>query len=481
VYLRSWRRGWGWAALALLTTLALGSPARADDKLFEQEAREIVDDFGGTYDDPAINAYIASVGDRIVATTPIAGQKFTYTVLDSPVVNAFSLPGGRVFLTRGALALVANEAELAGVIGHETGHIASHHTEHRMRRAALAQLGVGLATLLGARLGTARVGAAVERVAGVSGLYLIERYSRDQEFQADILGTRSLSSAGYDPHALATFLGTLEVETRLENVVAGRADDDDRFSMFADHPRTPDRIARAVREADKLPPSGNLARDAYLERIDGLLYGDNPDQGVVRGGGFYHPVLRFAFDVPRGFEVQNTESKVVVENADNAGFILDKVSDPMDRPPGRYISEVWEPEAKEFPERFTVNGMAAATIATRVKNDAGGFIDLRLVAIRYEPRTIYRFLFVFPSKNREATAKTFERVTASFRRLDAADAATFRPFHIRIVTVQPGDTVDSLVERTPFGSLKRDRFLILNALPSDARLAPGQKIKLVTE
>jgi predicted Zn-dependent protease len=481
VDLRSWRRGWGRAALALLTTLALGSPARADDKLFEQEAREIVDDFGGIYDDPAINAYVASVGKRVVETTPMAGQPFTFTILDNPVENAFSLPGGRVFLTRGVLALVANEAELAGVIGHEIGHVTSHHTEHRMRRAALAQLGVGLAALLGARLGTAKVGLAVERVAGVSGLYLIERYSREQEFQADILGTRSLSAAGYDPHAMATFLGTLEAETRLENAIAGRAVDDVRFSIFADHPRTPDRIARATREADKLAPSGNLARDAYLERIEGMLYGDNPDQGVVRDGGFYHPVLRFAFDVPRGFEVQNTESKVVVENADNAGFILDKASDPMDRPPGRYISEVWAPEAKEFPERFSVNGMAAATIGTREKNDAGDLIDLRLVAIRYEPRTIYRFLFVFPSKDREATAKTFERVTGSFRRLEAAEAARFRPYRLHIVTVQPGDTVDSLAKQMPFEALRRDRFLILNALPGDARLVPGQKVKLVTE
>lgn len=472
-----WVRRWALAAVALL---AAAVPVRAEDAVSADDIKAVTAKYGGAYADPAVVQYVTDLGNKLVATTPMAGQKFTFTVLNTPVVNAFAMPGGYVFVTRGVLALANNEAELAGVLGHEVGHVTAHHVQQRLTREEITKLGVGLARVFGDRLGNARIGAFTGRVAGVSQLYYIRRYSRQQELQADQLGTQTLAKAGYDPHAMASFLSSLGASTRLDNRMAGRPEDYNDFSMFADHPRTPDRVDRAVAEAASL--SGNrLERDAYLAHMDGLLFDDDPDQGILRGSTFYHPALRLAFDIPEGFEVENTATAVVAENADHAGFVFDQATEAFNGSPEEYISKVWAPKANVRPQHLDINGMAAATIAGQVKNDDGTVQNVRLVAIRYDDSTIYRFVFVLPEKNRDAYSKLFEKTASSFRRLTAEQSSGFKPYRVRIVTVAEGDTVEILSARFPYRTFKRERFMVLNALTAGARVTPGQKVKLIVE
>lgn len=458
-----------------------GAPVRADDGAIEQEAKAIVDLFGGAYDDPRLAQYVAGVGNRLVQTTPLAKQPFTFTVLDSPVVNAFSLPGGRVFVTRGLLALVNNEAELAGVLGHEIGHITAHHAESRERRAAIARLGIGLLAIFGARLGTPEIGHLVQRFAGVGGLYYVERFSREQEFQADVLGTRTLAKAGYSAYAMSSFLASLEATMRLDNRAAGRPADDERFSMFADHPRTDDRVKRAIAEAGKQPHIPDLRRNAYLRKIDGMLFGDDPDKGVVRGGWFVHPALRIAFAVPPGFEIENTESRVVAESSDNAGFLFDHAPENFDGTPEAYLEEKSQSKTTDPIRHLDINGMAAATVPGQAKADDGTPVSLQLVAIRADPATLYRFVFVYPPKDPHRFVELYERVAASFRRITMAEAARIKPLHLRIITVQPWDTLDGLATHMAVDTFPRERFEVLNGLAPDAVLKPGRTVKLVTE
>ncbi|HYC13053.1 MAG TPA: M48 family metalloprotease [Stellaceae bacterium] len=468
------------AAVAAVAAVAAAPQCRADDVLSDEDIQSISAKFGGAYGDPAVAKYVTELGNKLVATTSMAGQKFTFTVLNSPIVNAFAMPGGYVFVTRGVIALSNNEAELAGVLGHEIGHVTAHHVQARVSRDEITSLGARLARIFGEQLGNARIGAYTGDLASVSQLYYIRRYSRDQEFQADQLGTETLARAGYDPHAMATFLASLGASTRLDNRMAGRPEDYDDFSMFADHPRTPDRVDRAVEEAASLHGTA-LNRDQFLAHVEGLMFDDDPAFGVFRGRTFIHPALRLAFDLPEGYEVENGEKAVMAENSDHAGVIFDQATETFDGAPEDYISKIWAPKIAGHPQHIDVNGMPAATVSGQATERDGTVQKVRLYAIRYDPKTIYRFLFLIPDKNSDRYEKEFQQVVLSFRRLTVADAAAIKPYRVHVVTVAQGDTVASLSARYPYRSFQRDRFLVLNALGADATLVPGQKVKLISE
>ena len=468
--------------MAVLAAGALGfgaAPSHADSAA--DEAKEITEEYGGAYSNPALNQYVTEIGQKLVATTSMAGQKFTFTILDSPVVNAFSLPGGYVFITRGLLSIANNEAEMAGVLGHEIGHITAGHAARRLRRTALANLGAGLLKLLVGKLGNAEIGKVMDDVASFGSLYYIRRYSREQEFQADQLGTISLAKAGYDPGAMGTFLSSLEGDSEFENMLAGRSADDRLHTMLADHPRTPDRVARAVAEARGLQQQSTvLNRDAYLQHVDGLLYDDDPEQGVFRNGYFLHPGLHLAFAVPDDFEVDNEPTKVVVQNDEHAGFIFDRPDQPFDGTPEDYIAKVWAPNAKNEVQHLDIGDLKGATVTTQAKNDDGTLINVRLLAVRTDKDTIYRFLFVMPAESGSRFIQTFQRVVYSFRTLSDAEAAKVKPLVVRVVTVRDGDTVESLAKRLPYAEHDVERFRMMNALAPDAVVKPGDKVKIVT-
>ena len=272
-----------------------GMGPETEARLGYQEHQKIVPQFGGAYADPAIDAYLTGIGDLLARTSEIPDQKFTFTVLDTPMVNAFALPGGYVYITRGLLALADNEAEVAGVLAHEIGHVTARHAAERYGQTMAANiLGLGLGILLGSGPATDLYGA----VAGVA----LRSYSREPEYESDLLGVRYMSRAGYDPGAMATFLTRLLAHGRLEAELRGQPGKADAFDIMQTHPRTAERIARAIAEAGtKTVAEPLIAREIYLGKIDGLLYGDDPEQGFVRGRRFLHPWLRFAFEVPRGF------------------------------------------------------------------------------------------------------------------------------------------------------------------------------------
>ena len=473
-------RGWRWlAAVLVMGALNFAAvPSHADSAA--DEAKEITEEYGGAYDNPRLNQYVTEIGEKLVATTPMTGQKFTFTILDSPVVNAFSLPGGYVFVTRGLLGIANNEAEMAGVLGHEIGHITAGHAARRLRRTALANLGAGLLRLLVGKLGNAEIGTVMGDVASFGSLYYIRRYSREQEFQADQLGTISLAKAGYDPGAMGTFLSSLEGDSEFENMIAGRAADDRLHTMFADHPRTPDRVKRAVDEARSLQKSSVLNRDAFLQHIDGLLYDDDPGQGVLRNGYFLHPGLHLAFAVPNDFEVENEPTKVVVQNDEHAGFIFDRPPQPFNGTPDDYVGTVWAPNAKSRVQHLDIGDLAAATVTTQAKNDDGMLINVRLLAVRTDRDTLYRFLFVMPADSGSRFIQTFQHVIYSFRKLSDEEAAKVKPLVVRVITVADGDTVESLAKRLPYAEREVERFRMMNALAPDAVVKPGDKVKIVT-
>ncbi len=446
-----------------------------EQKLGLQEHPKILKEFGGDYqEDPELSAYVTSIGNLLVKTSELPNQKFTFTVLDTPIVNAFALPGGYIYITRGLLALAENEAEIAGVLAHEIGHVTARHSAERYGNTVAAGVAT---TLLGVLVG----GPVAQAAGGAAGMAL-QSYSRDQEFEADMLGVRYLSRAGYDPKGMSSFLSKLQAHSRLEAELRGKPGEADKFDIMQTHPRTADRIQRAAQAAGTKPVANPIVgRDIYLGKIDGMLYGDNPEQGVIQGDRFSHPDLRLAFEVPESFRLFNSSDAVLALGPQGSRIIFDGAADPRGIGPARHIREDWAPKARlSRVENLEINGLPAATATTQIDSRSGR-VDARLVAIGFDEETIYRFLYATPPSLTRNLSVELRRTTYSFRKLSAAEAAEIKPNRLRIHTVKRGDSVSSLAARTPFDDLAEKRFLTLNGLAPGAGLKKGEKVKLVVQ
>ena len=452
-----------------------GMSAEDESRLGYREHQKILPQFGGAYADPALTGYLSSIGNLLVQTSETPGTKFTFTLLDTPIVNAFALPGGYVYITRGLLALADNEAEVAGVLAHEIGHVTARHSAERYGQTMAANvLGLGLGLLLGS-------GPATNLYSGVAAVAL-RSYSREQEYESDLLGVRYMARAGYDPGAMASFLSRLRAHSLFESELRGEPGKADRFDLLQTHPRTADRIARAIRAAGvRSVANAMTARDLYLGKIDGLLYGDNPKQGLVRGRRFLHPGLRFAFEVPQGYRLFNGAERVTARGPEGAMVAFEKAKKAVRGPMTAYLTQVWAKGVTlSEVERLTVNGMEAATGHAQGRGQ-GGAIDLRLVAFRYDAATIYHMIFVTPVRLAGARARDLRETTYSFRALSAAEAARLKPYRLRIHSARAGETAARIASRMPFEDHRLRRFLVLNGLNRDQSFPTGHRVKTVTE
>jgi predicted Zn-dependent protease len=459
------------------------SPAQ-ERQVGSEQHPQVMAEFGGAYQDPALQAYVSRIGDELAAVSELPDLEFTFTLLNSDVVNAFALPGGYVYVTRGLLALADNEAELAGVMAHEIGHVTARHSAQRYSRGVLAQGGVAIGSILAGILGGGMAAQAVQEAGGVGAEAYLAGYSRDQEFQADELGVRYLARAGYDPRAMSSFLEKLGQNDALARRLADREDaPDPASSWFATHPRTPDRVLRAVEQASAATPGeGRIERERYLAEIDGMVYGEDPSQGFVRDGTFVHPELRFAFAVPPGFRLINTPSAVIGQSRDGL-MKFDGARAPPNRSMTDYVAGDWAHELGSGGLRnvdaFEVSGMPAANALATGQLDDGRPVTVALAAIRADGERVYRFMFVGPGGLSAAQARAYEATIGSFRRLDAQEAAAIRPRRIEVVTVAPGEGIGELARRMAVAALPREQFEVLNGLEPGQPLAPGEEVKLI--
>jgi predicted Zn-dependent protease len=485
-------RAWRAAAAGLLVLVAVLSAAppalgqrpftlfmtpEQEVEVGRQEHPKVLAEFGGVYDDAELGGYVAMIGGSLVANSEQPRYPFTFTVLNSPVVNAFALPGGYVYVTRGLMALANSEAELAGVLAHEIGHVTARHPAQRYSRSVIADLGV---TLLGILTDNPQV----NRIAEMGGGLYLMRFSREEEYESDLLGVGYLSRAGYNPWAQARFLESLDAENELAKKLAGEEGGGFlELDFFSTHPRTAERVARAIEAA---AGSGALRdapfrRDEYLAAIDGLLYGDDPKQGLVRGRVFAHPTLGFTFTVPPRFRIANQAEAVVAQGPRGAVIRFDGDDRVGARGMAHYLTRVWRPELElSAVDTLAINGMEAATGATRVSGPKGE-IDLRLVAIRFSERQIYRFQFATPPDVTRALAEELKRTAFSFRPLERAEAARLKPLRIRMVRVEAGDSAPALARRMAFDDSPLARFEVLNGLAPGQPLAQGALMKIVVE
>jgi len=449
--------------------------ADEEKKMGGEAHPDILKQFGGAYDDPGVQAYVAGIGQRLVVHTETPAAEFRFTVLNSTIVNAMALPGGYVYVTRGLLSLADDEAELAGVIGHEIGHVTARHTAQRYSQAMAANVLTGvLGAVAGAVTGVSGFG----DLAGLGANAYLQGFSRDQESEADQLGIRYMNTSGWNPEYMATFLGKLRDESRLEAALAGRSPDEvDQYSMFASHPRTIDRVKDAAKAVDAGPQAGAVGREQYLARIDGLLYGDDPAEGVVRGRVFAHSGLGVRFEVPAGFRLING-AKAVNAGAPDGALVRFDMGPEAQGDMGTYLQNQWAKGARLSDiQAIEINGMPAATGVTRLNTNKGA-MDARLVAAR-DGKAVYRLLFLTPPNLTGQYRDSFRETTYSLRHLSDGEKADIRPLRIKIITTKPGDTVETLAARMPFQDHKVERFRVLNGLSDAQTLTPGLKLKTV--
>ncbi|AWU94776.1 M48 family metalloprotease [Azospirillum ramasamyi] len=461
------------ATAGLLDNVLSGGVLSGGDEaaLGAQEHPKILAQFGGAVKDARLQGYVEQLGRKLASTTARAGEPWTFTVLDSDVVNAFAVPGGYVYVTRGLLALAKDEAEVAGVLAHEIAHITARHSAQRQTRQTIAGI-------LAAGVGLVFGNDTLAQLAGLGGTAVVASYSREQELEADQLGVETLHRAGYDPFAMATFLETLRRDSQYAGLRSGNRGGGG-FDFFASHPATEERVQRAADLARAIPAGGARPRDPYLAAVDGMVYGDSPENGYVRDRTFAHPQLGIAFTVPQGYSLLNGAEQVIAKGPNGAAMAFDGGSAAGVSDPASFLTGVWGKGANlSNLQRITIGGMPAATATTRGEAE-GGSADIRLVAIRMPDGKMYRFTFLAPAGNLARFDADFQATANSFHQLTAQDAARYRPRRVQVATVQPGDSVAGFVRRMPQEPYAEELFRIINDLPPGTPLQPGQQVKVI--
>jgi predicted Zn-dependent protease len=439
----------------------------------QKENSALVQELGGQETGPRA-AYVSLIGHRVGAYSGIAnpGQELHFVTLNSAVENAFSVPGGYVYVTRQLMALMDDESELAFALGHEVGHIAANHAHIREQYAERSPLGV-FGQMIGAIFGPG----AAEMIEARSALDLLS-FSREQEYEADTLGLRYMIQAGYDPAGAAEVLAALSRQSALQARVEGRTNR--RIPEWAStHPLSENRMERALGEAEATGRLGKgmRNRDTFLSEIEGITVDDDPAQGVIEGATFTHPDLRIQFTVPQGYLMSNGSDAVTISgSAGKAQFRqgppnLDQAISFAYRLLTRDQFRIPYPR----PQRLTINGMPAAITTARVNTDSG-IVDASVAAYQWDRERVYYFVMLTPGGY---GVSPFMSMIRSLRRITPAEAAAIRPRVIHVETVRPGDTVQSLSSRMAYRDFKLERFLSLNGLAANAALTPGRKVKLI--
>jgi len=472
------------AGAALLTAGCGGGddPAGMRPEIEESERQlgaeqhpKLLAEFGGSYDASEAK-YVARLGEKIAGAAGLEGQ-CTFTLVNSDVVNAFAVPGCYIYITRGLVGIVNSEAELASVLAHEVGHIVGDHSERQQKRSILRTLGVMAVGLL---TGSERL----TQIAGQAAQFFTLRYSRNQEYQSDSLGIRYMTDAGYDPHAAAEMLDALGRQEQFLARTSGRDEAQGIPEWARTHPLTENRIERARQTAAQTGAQpGALAEneEAYLREVDGLLYGDDPEQGFVRGRRFDHPVMRIGFEAPEGFTLTNSPAAIMISGPDGIRGEFGGAEIPAGGLAGyteALMAQTLQGATAEVGESVStrINGVPAIITPARVSTQQGT-AEISFAAYAGDGGRGYHFIMVSPPGEAAKTATA--RLFASFRVLSTEEARSLRPRVIRVVAATPQDTIQTMAQRMA-SEFPLEHFLMLNDRSSGEPLKAGEKVKIVS-
>ncbi len=451
------------------------SPAQ-EEALGARTAQQVEEQMG-LVDDPELVAYVDAIGQRMARRSPRQDVTYKFNVADMPEPNAFALPGGWIYVSRGLLVIANSEAELANVIGHEIGHVAARHADQRQTRAT----GVGILTALGAvvagALGGGEAAQTVGQLGQVAGAGYIASYGRDQERQSDEVGQKLAAESGWDPAGMPAFLATLERVSVLRTGQTRRPSFMDSHPVTAERVRDTDARARELPRAAPAPIARNRAE--FLARIEGIVVGTDPAEGVFQGQRFLHPDLDFVVDFPRGWQVQNGKSAVAAGSPEGDAVLVLQLQGPSGDP-RRAAADFAQQSGIQLAEgqSGSVGGWPAYR-STSVARTRQGSVALDLTWIAH-PAATFRLMGQTGASRAEAYERVFLETARSFRGLTRSERRSIRERRLRVVTARRGESLAALSRRT--GNVwSVDETAVANGLDTSARLGRGDRIKIAVE
>jgi predicted Zn-dependent protease len=427
----------------------------------------------GVYNDPALQQYVNEIGQRLVKASHRPGIEYHFLVVDSPEVNAFALPGGYIYVTRGLIAYLNSEAELAAVLGHELGHVTARHSVQQLTAATAAGIG---ATVLQIFVPETR-GAAGGNAINVLGSALLSGYGREHELEADRLGAEYLARTGYDPQAMVRIVGVLKDQELLDGKIAKAEGREPRryHGLFASHPDNDTRLQQVVGEAARFKQrSTRTGREAFLRSIDNLVFADSAEQGIVRNDAFYHSELGLALRFPAGWRVANRADHVGAVSPRGDALIELRLAGPAKGSPTQVLRRSIGARESTRVSPTTINGLDGAITTTTM----GGY-PTRVACV-----FLAQSAFLIGAQARSAAAFNQHRgeidaAIRSFHAITAEERARAKPSRMRVITARAGLTFAELARRSPLDRFAEDHLRVINGMYPSGEPAAGQPLKIV--
>ena len=427
----------------------------------------------GIVDDPQLQQYVAQVARRIAQNSERPSLPWTFAVVDTPAVNAFALPGGYIYVTRGILAHLNSEAELAGVLGHEIGHVTARHSAAQYSKQTAGSVGLLLGQIFVPELRD--FGQVAE--AGLGLLFM--KFGRDDELEADRLGAAYATAQGWDPRGVASMLETL-----------GRlSESTDRKGVpnwMSTHPMPEDRVARLEEQVAALRAQStrelSVNRAAFLQHVDGLMFGDNPREGVQRGNAFLHPDMRFKLEFPQGWQIQNTPQQVVAQPQGGGAFVFLQLVQAR----GRNLQDVAAADLGQTGLRFVeggetrVNGLPAFVGTFQGQLQQMGDVVMRSAWISHNNQ-VFRLAGLAPTSSYRQLQQVVDESVRSFEPLGAGEADRIRPNVIELYTARQGDTWESIASGPGRKLVPAQTLAIINGFSPQELPQAGDRLKIVVE
>ncbi len=475
-------------ALVLATACAANPVTGNRELALMTEARELsigrdadvqIREQMGVYDSPALQAYVEDLGHRLAALSHRPNLPWQFAIVDSPAVNAFAVPGGYIYLTRGILAYLGDEAELAGVLGHEIGHVTARHSVQAYSRAAGAQIGLALGQILVPPMRSNPYGLPGLVDAAASGLgILLLKFGRDDEMQADRLGAEYAAEGGWHPQGVAGMLATL-------GRIGEASDRRGVPNWLSTHPEPAARVAEVGPTVAALlrarDPGGlRVGSAGYLDRIVGLRFGDNPEDGIARANEFLHPELRFGLQFPAGWEIRNSAALVAARPAGQDAYMVLRLIEDAGGADLRALAEreIGHEGLVAPGNRTTINGLDAYLGSYQRDVDDAGRVHARVAYIRHI-RRVYVLAAVVPVREWARVERDVDRSIRSFRPLTAEEADRIVPNEIALHVAGPDDTWERIARGAGAGTVEAATLAIMNGHAVGDPPRPGERLKIV--
>ena len=451
----------------------VGMSTQQEIAVGEKAAAQVAAEMG-LVENPVLQSYVRAIGDKLAPFSPRKDVPFSFDVVSMPEPNAFALPGGHIYVSRGLLAIANSEAELAGVVGHEIGHVAARHHAQRQTRSQAVGAATVLGTLAAAVLGGDQAAQAVNQLGQVAGSGLIASYGRDQERQSDDVGQRIAAEAGYDPAAISSFLETLGRATKLET------GQERQPSFFDSHPTTPERVQTTRQRAATLAraPGGPIApsRQAFLEKLRGLPLGIDPAEGIFRDERFLHPDLGIVVDFPRGWRTANTRSMVGAQNPEGTAVV--KLQGQGRGTDVKRAADAFAAQAKitlQQEDRIRILGKDAWRAHTQTRDGTVA----QFTWFEHQGQ-IYRFEGLAKGSAWKGVSGTLDGAARSVRAITSSERNSIREKRLDLVTARAGETIVQLGKRTGNAWTPKET-AVANGVPLDVRFDSGFVVKIAKE